>query len=284
VAPAADSVTDVARLRGFFAAEDLDVSVFVTTSSTDQMRGLSDGTYDVTFTAFDNVLTWSGRAGAEIVAVARSNDGPSLPVYVRPEIRAWDDLRGRPLATDAVDTAFALVLRRILLAHDLDLDRGDYSLVAIGNPGLRLASMERGETFAAILNPPTDAQAAAVGMVRFADYRDVLPEYPGNVAAVSRAWAADHRDELARFLRAWLAAARWVHTDRAAAVELLAADQGISPAAAAARLAPVPLDLALDPAGLQSVLDLRARFGLTPPLGPEVARYYTLEFLPAASE
>jgi hypothetical protein len=76
----------------------------------------------------------------------------------------------------------------------------------------------------------------------------------------------------------------WVHTDRAAAVELLAADQGISPAAAAARLAPVPLDLALDPAGLQSVLDLRARFGLTPPLGPEVARYYTLEFLPAASE
>src|SRR4051794_26880637 len=67
VAPAADSVTDVARLRGFFAAEGLDVAVVGTTSSADQMRGLSDGTYDVTFTAFDNVLAWSGQAGAEIV-------------------------------------------------------------------------------------------------------------------------------------------------------------------------------------------------------------------------
>ena len=59
-----------------------------------------------------------------------------LPVYVRPEIKTWDDLRGKALAVDAVDTAYALVLRRVLLAHGLEMDRGDYTLIAKGTTGL----------------------------------------------------------------------------------------------------------------------------------------------------
>ena len=162
-----DPTTIVARARGLFAAEGLDLEVTVTPSSTQQMRGLSQGAYDIASTAFDNVLAWSGREGAEIVAVAQSADRTLLPVFVRPEIKHWDDLRGKKLAADAVDTAYALVLRRILLAHGLDLRRGDYELVAAGATGQRLESMKRGETFAAVLNPPFDAQGSAAGMVRF---------------------------------------------------------------------------------------------------------------------
>ena len=91
------------------------------------------------------------------------------------------------LAVDAVDTAYALVLRRVLLAHGLDMDRGDYTLIAKGTTGYRLDSMIQGETFAGVFNPPWDRKAAAAGMVRFADHREVLPDYPGGVFAVSRA-------------------------------------------------------------------------------------------------
>lgn len=42
--------------------------------------------------------------------------------------RAISHLKGKKLAVDAVDTAFALTLRRILLARGLDLKRGDYKL------------------------------------------------------------------------------------------------------------------------------------------------------------
>jgi hypothetical protein len=45
-------------------------------------------------------------------------------------------------------------MRRVLLAHGLDLNRGDYELVALGATGQRLESMAKGETFAGILNPP----------------------------------------------------------------------------------------------------------------------------------
>ena len=105
-------------------AEGLDVEVTRTPSSTEQMRGLINGRWQIASTAFDNVLAWSEREGPEVVAIARAGSGVNLPVYVRPEIATWDDLRGKALAVDAVDTAFGLVLRRILQEHNLELDRG----------------------------------------------------------------------------------------------------------------------------------------------------------------
>jgi hypothetical protein len=82
-------------------------TLLVTPNSTDQMLGLGKGSWQIVSTAFDNVLGWSGREGAEIVAIAQVSQGITLPVYVRPEITSWTDLRGKKLA-DA-DTAYALV-------------------------------------------------------------------------------------------------------------------------------------------------------------------------------
>ena len=69
------------------------------------------------------------------MAVAQISDRTVLPVFVRPEIKSWSDLKGKKLAADAPDTAFALVLRRVLLANGLDLNRGDYEQVAVGADG-----------------------------------------------------------------------------------------------------------------------------------------------------
>jgi len=118
-----DAATVAAQARGLFAAEGVEVETTVTPNSTEQMRGVSQGKFEIVSTAFDNVLAWSGREGAEIVAIAQISDKTVLPVFVRPEIKTWSDLKGKKLAADAVDTAFALVLRRILLANGLDMTR-----------------------------------------------------------------------------------------------------------------------------------------------------------------
>jgi ABC-type nitrate/sulfonate/bicarbonate transport system substrate-binding protein len=274
----ADAATAVAQARGFFAAEGLDVEVIITPNSTVQMRGLGTGEFDIASTAFDNVLYWSGREGAEIVAVVQreSRESIELPVYARPEIQSWEDLRGKRLAADAVDTAFALVLRRVLQEHGLDMDRGDYELVAVGATGPRLDSMRAGETFAAILSPPWDQQGEAAGMRRLATHRDVIPNYPGSVFAVSRAWAARNQDALVGFLRAWLAGLRWANENPEVATDVVAANLGVSRDVARLRLGQLPRDAALDVDGLRTSLDLRTRFNFTPPMGDDVTRYYDL--------
>jgi ABC-type nitrate/sulfonate/bicarbonate transport system substrate-binding protein len=271
----ADAALIIARAKGYFIADGLDVEIMVTPNSTDQMRGLCQGSWQIVATAFDNILGWSGREGAEIIAVAQVAQGITLPVFVRPEIKTWDDLRGKALAVDAVDTAYALVLRRVLLAHGLEMDRGDYQLIPKGATGHRLDSMIGGETFAGILNPPWDAKAAAAGMVRFADHREVLPDYPGGVFAASRQWAADNRKLLVRFLRIWNRALRWIHDEknRAEALKLIAAEEKLDDKGAARKLAQSPKDGELNLAGLRTVLELRVQFGLTPPMGQLLKNY-----------
>lgn len=276
-----DAATVAARRLGLFEKEQVEVEVTPTPNSTQQMRGLGAGSWEIASTAFDNVLGWSGREGAEIIALAQAASGILLPVYARPEIRAWADLRGRALAVDAVDTAYALVLRRILLSQGLDLKRGDYELVPVGATGHRLDSMRRGETFAAILNPPWNREAEAAGMARLADHRQVLPDYPGGVIAASRRWAEEHRQELSRFLRAWAAGGKWARqpANREQAVEWIAADEKLGREAAVGRLANLPPSPELNLPGLQCVLDLRAQFASEPKLGRELSRYYDLGYL-----
>lgn len=280
-----DAALAAGRARGMFAAAGIDVEVMVTPNSTEQMRGLCRGSWQIVSTAFDNVLGWSGREGAELKALVQVSTGNILPVYVRPEIHDWPDLRGKAMAVDAVDTAYALVLRRVLRAHGLEMERGDYTLIAKGTTGYRLESMIQGETFAGVLNPPWDRKAEAAGMRKFADHREVLPDYPGGVYAVQRDWAERNGEVLVRYLRAWDQALRWCHQEdnREEAAELLGAAEKLDESAAASRLRQLPKDPRLNLPGLQSVLDLRIQFDLTPPMGKNLPAYVAPSFYLRAS-
>jgi len=281
-----DAALAVGRAKGFFSLVGLDVDVMVTPNSTEQMRGLGKGSWQIVSTAFDNVLGWSGREGAEIVAIAQISQGGTLPVYVRPEIKNWNDLRGKALAVDAVDTAYALVLRRVLLAHGLEMDRGDYTLIAKGTTGYRLDSMIQGETFAGVLNAPWDGKAAAAGMVRMTDHREVLPNYPGGVYAVNRSWAAGNRALAVKFLKTWNKALHWCQDEKiqVEAIQLIGAAEKLDDKAAAQKLRQLPQNGKLNLPGLQSVLNLRVLFKLTPPMGEKLAAYYDENFLAEASK
>lgn len=274
----------IGRLKGFFAAEGLDVRVVRTTNSTDQMRGLSKGDFQVVSTAFDNVLGWSGREGAELVAVAAIGDSQVFSVFVRPEIKSWNDLRGRKLAVDAADTAYALVLRRVLLEQGLDLAKKDYEVLASGNGARRLESLLKGETFAAVLTPPEDQRGLEQGLVRMGDSAKVLPDFPNILFAVNRSWAEKERAQLIGFLRAWLAAGRWMRENEGEAARLVESELKVNPKAALGFMRDLSRTGALNPPGLERALQLRTGFGLTPPMGPDIAKYFDLQYYQAAAK
>lgn len=281
-----------ARVHGYFAAEGLDDEITATPNSTEQMRGVSQGKFEIISTGFDNVLAWSGRLsaeaqageGAEIVAVAQISDKTVLPLFVRPEIKSWSDLKGKKLAADAVDTAFALVLRRILLVNGLDMTRGDYELVALGTTGLRLESMIKGETFGGMLFPPFDAKALDAGLRRIGDSREVLPDYPNTLFAVNREWGQKNRDTLVSYLRAWLKGMSWT-TDplnREAAIKMIGAELKLNPKQAAESVDELSSTGNLNLPGLQTVLDLRTQFGFKLIKGGNLPVYYDTAYFNAA--
>jgi ABC-type nitrate/sulfonate/bicarbonate transport system substrate-binding protein len=279
-----DAATVAARVNGYFAGDGLEVDVTPTPNSTDQMRGLSQGKFEVVSTAFDNVLAWSGREGAEIITVAQISDKTVLPVFVRPEIKTWSDLKGKKLAADAVDTAFALVLRRILLANGLDMTKGDYELVALGATGARLESMIKGETYAGVLTPPFDVKALDAGMRRIGDSKEVLPDYPNTVLAVNRDWAQKNRDTLVAYLRAWHKGMIWVkdQANREAAIKMVGSELKLNPKQAAESVDELSTTGNLNLPGLQVVLDLRNQFGFKLNKGDKLPVYYDAAYFNAA--
>ncbi len=73
---AADAATEVARARGLFAAQGLDVDVTITPDSTTQMRGIGQGTWDIASTAFDRMLmnTCSSFTGSPMTSGTLSGE------------------------------------------------------------------------------------------------------------------------------------------------------------------------------------------------------------------
>jgi ABC-type nitrate/sulfonate/bicarbonate transport system substrate-binding protein len=140
--------------------------------------------------------------------------------------------------------------------------------------------MAQGETFAGVLNPPWDQKAEAAGMKRFADHREVLPDYPGGVYAVNRMWASENRAVLSTYLRAWNQALRWAQDEknRDEAIRVLAEAEKIDAKAAANRLRQSPKDGRLNLPGLATVLALRVQFGLIPAMGEDLPKYYDESF------
>ena len=278
-------VLAVSQARGLFAAESLRVEHTITRSSAQLMRGVIDGTYDIGFTNPDNWVTYVTRDGADVFMFQGVVTGGERTLVTRPEIQSAQDLRGKDIAVDAVDSGFVMILWQIL--HDLGVDfrGGDPRLVAVGTTSLRLESMERGETFAAILTSPETEQALAKGYRVLGRSRDHLPHYPGPQGGTTRAWAAANEDALVRFLRAYVAATEWAlapeHREEALALQVAAT--GLTRAQAEDDYAAIQPDATINVAGIQTILDLRSALGFLQGPAPPVERLYDTHFWEAAT-
>ena len=144
--------------------------------------------------------------------------------------------------------------------------------------------MIKGETFAGVLNPPFDGKALDAGMRRIGDSRDVLPDYPNTVFAVTREWGQKNRDTVLGFLRAWLKAGAWVKdpANRESAIKLFGAELKLNPKQAAESVDEPSATGNLNLPGLQVVLDLRNQFGFKLPKGDKLPAYYDVQYINAA--
>src|SRR5579875_391648 len=261
-------------------AEGLAVEHTITNSSRELMTGVLDGTYDIAFTNPDNWITYAVRDGADVFMFQGIVGPTERTLVARPEIHAVADLRGQAIAVDAVDSGFVLILWQILADHGLDFRTGDPRLVPVGAPAQRLASMERGETVAAILVSPQTEEALARGYRVLGRSLEHLPQYPGPQGGTTRRWAAANEDRLVRFIRAYVAATAWAlaPANREEALGIHQRRAGLERTAAEDDYAAVQPDATINIPGIQLVLDLRAALGFLPAPPPPAEQFYDARY------
>jgi ABC-type nitrate/sulfonate/bicarbonate transport system substrate-binding protein len=207
-------------------------------------------------------------------------------LFVQPEIKSYDDLRGKTMAVDSPSTAFALLLYKMLAVKGIK--RGDYEVKAVGATHLRIQAMLKDKTFAAgILSPPGSIQAKRAGLKDFGSAVSVVGPYQSDAGWVLRSWGKANSDTLVRYIAANGEGIRWAldPANRAALTALVAARLKQPPdvVTEALKIADeqkgYAVDARFDMEGFRNVLRLRAEllgtWGGTPP-APE--KYLDLSY------
>lgn len=273
-----------AMANGFFVRRGLEIEIQNTPDSDEQRAGLAEGKFEIAHAAVDNAVAMI-ESGKDAVIVCGGDAGMN-DFMVRAEINTMDDLRGKLLAVDAPNTAYALAAKKILKLNGLLEDR-DYGIKLAGGTGPRAAAMVEDPMLAAgMINPPFSFTVREKGLKSLGTQFDLLGPYQATGAFVMRAWAAANADVLVAYLAAYIDGQRHVinPANRAAMIDLLITRFKLSPAAAAgtyeAVVAPgsgLARDAEFNNEGFQTVLSIRAEMeGMWGGKPPPPQRYLDL--------
>ena len=120
----------VAKERGLFAKRGLNVEISFTPNAKAQRDGLADGSIDIAQAAVDNAVAMVEVGKKDVIIVAGGGNG-MLNLFVRPEIKSYDDIRGKAVVVDSPDTAYAFVLYKMLALKGLK--KADYGVFQGGD-------------------------------------------------------------------------------------------------------------------------------------------------------
>jgi ABC-type nitrate/sulfonate/bicarbonate transport system substrate-binding protein len=259
----------VAERQGFFAKEKLEVNFHRTTYAPDHNRGMAEGRWDFTLSSADTMIARTTTDGVDYMLFMQAEEGLSAYLIGQPEVRSMDQLRGKLLAGDPGDSNLDLIRKKILRSHGID--EREYQIEIIGSSSVRLQAFLDRRVTAAMLTPPASDKALAAGGVLLANSEMYVPGWPLTCGWALRRWLENHRDIVVRFIRAWSAATDWLlrPENRDKTIDLVMREEKLSREAAADAYRKVVPKARINPAAIQTVVELRKEMGVyQPPFAP----------------
>jgi ABC-type nitrate/sulfonate/bicarbonate transport system substrate-binding protein len=273
--------------QGIFQRHGLKVELQLTPNSQKQREGLAAGAFEIAHSAADNAVAMV-EIGKHDVIIVTGGDSSMNELFAQPDIRAIADLKGRIVAVDAPNTAYALQAKKILLLNGLK-EGADYTIKSVGSTLSRYNAIRQDRQIAAtMLNPPFSVDARTAGLNSLGRAVDLIGPYQAISAFVLRSWAKANADALERYIAAYVDATRWSldSANKAAATSLLMEHFKLDPKVADGTwelLADTKFGLArdarFDMQGFRNVLALRAEIeGSWGGKAPAPERYIDLSY------
>ena len=266
-----------AQHKNLFAKHGLAIELLNTPNSEVLRSGLAKGDHQIAHAAVDNAVAMVELAKADVAIITGGDNGFNR-IFVQPDINSYAELRGKTVVVDAPNTAFALLLYKVL--KDNGLNKGDYVVKPLGGTPMRLEAMTKDKANAAagVLNPPFSFRARDAGLKDMGAAAKAIGSYQSDGAFVMRDWAKANGDTVVRYIRAYVEGRRWLldPANKAEAIQLLVDRLKLAPQVAALSYGvatdpadPIAKDAKFDMDGFRNVLKLRAeiegQWGGTPP-------------------
>jgi NitT/TauT family transport system substrate-binding protein len=217
VSPAATAFV-VARERGYFREEGLDVQLIVMPSAVGT-QALIGG--NVKFSTIGGAGLLPTLRGAPLRFLFTTFNRPMFWLYAKSDIRSIEALKGKKVGVSSLGSGPDSLLRDLLKKHGLEGGR-DVVILPMGAGTARFQALQAGSVDAAMLSIPSNFMAAEAGyreMVSFIDQEWV--ELQGSVVSTEQVLAAEP-SLVEKFIRASLKGFRYFRDQRAGTVGILA--------------------------------------------------------------
>jgi ABC-type nitrate/sulfonate/bicarbonate transport system substrate-binding protein len=286
----------VAKEKGFFERQGIDVKITPTPSSVFQLTNLIDGKFDIAMTAIDNLIAYREgqgevpKEGPDLFAFMGGDNG-FLRLVTVPEVKSYRELKGKTLSVDAMTTGYAFVLFEILARNKMVMNK-DYKVVTAGGVLQRFQALMEKKHAGTLLLSPFEVQAEEKGFHRLANATDVLGRYQGLVGGARKAWAEQHSDAVVGYIRGFSDAVDWLYNpdNREEAITIFLKNlPNASPQAAlvAYGILLSPADgfqkkAKIDLEGVKTVLALRSKYAKPHKTLKDASQYYDPSFYEAA--
>lgn len=215
----------LAREKGFFAEEGVEVEILELSSLSDSRRAFERGQVDGFFATLVEVLVAREIAGrpSQIAMVTDWSDGADV-IMSRAGVGSVEELRGKRIGVET-DSVNAIVLARALERHGLHLS--DVHVVPC--PQLRMrAALEAGEVDAVVTYPPFSLEVASVPGAKQVFSTREIPNEIVDVLAVAQAVTETRAEAVEGFKRAFFRAQEYAKQQPAEAFAIMAQRQRVS--------------------------------------------------------
>jgi len=196
----------IATELGWFKENGVNVDMLVVGAGAAQQ--VAAGALNLGYSGFPDFIRATNQ-GAPVKIVINAISAPPYAVYAKPAIQQIAELKGKTVSIGGTKDVTLIYMEAFI--GSAGLKASDLDFVYAKATQDRLAALLSGGADAAILYPPSSFRAGAAGYTYLGDIETYLKDFPFTVWAANTSWAANNRQALLSYIRAYSRAVRWLY-------------------------------------------------------------------------
>ncbi|HEY2986281.1 MAG TPA: ABC transporter substrate-binding protein [Candidatus Binatia bacterium] len=189
----------IALDKGLFAENGLEVELIYVAGS-QAMQSLLSGTTPIGIQGIEPVFRVNAQGGDTVMVLGLVTK-PPFSIIVRPELKDYRELRGKPMGVSRYGSSTDLLLRLTLDKWGFKPET-DVPILQMGGVPPILAGMQAKKIFGGPLSLPTLARAKQEGFRELADLADLIPEYQVAGIVTRRSFIKQNAEAVRGFVKA----------------------------------------------------------------------------------
>ncbi len=202
----------VAHDAGYFAKEGLQDDIILIPSGTQLAQVTVAGEIDIGSLNGSSAIA-AALQGADLKIIGNSGNKMVFSLYVRPEIKSVEALKGKKIGITRFGSAPDISVRYALRKYNINPDK-DLTLIQLGFMATVAAGLQGGSIEGGVVSPPTQFAVDKAGFKELISITDMDFAFPNPALVAVGSIIRSKPDVINRFIRAYVRGIHRARTDR----------------------------------------------------------------------